>query len=179
MLRGGLFRLGHRRFGHVHFLRRAPGSQPVERGADFLFLGILGWAGAERDQVTAVVVVGEAVLEAVGAVAFVAEHTGDERGVDEGLAGWICALLLVGEDVGFGGEGSGACWALGSGGAGAGPFAGFGTFVGGLGAVVEAEFAGGRRRVSEVVLIGWWWCVSGRRALSLPFTTFAAEGEEV
>ena len=41
-------------------------------------------------------VVGEAVSEAVGAVAFLAEHAGDEGGVDEGFAGCFAALLFVG-----------------------------------------------------------------------------------
>ena len=41
-------------------------------------------------------VVGEAVFEAVRAVAFVAVHAGDEWSVDEGFAAGVCALLLVG-----------------------------------------------------------------------------------
>ena len=51
-------------------------------------------------------------------------------------------MLLVGEDVWFGGERNVAFWALVRRGAVAGPFAGFGAFVGGFGAVVEAELAG-------------------------------------
>ena len=86
-------------------------------------------------------VVGEAVFEAVRAVAFVAVHACDERSVDQGFAAGVRALLLVGEDVGFGGEGNVGFGALVQGGAVAGPFAGFGTFVGGFGAVVEAELA--------------------------------------
>lgn len=88
-------------------------------------------------------VVGEAVLETVRSIAFVAMHACDERGVDQGFAAGVRALLLVGEDVGFGGEGGVGFGALGGGGAVAGPFAGFGAFVGGFGAVVEAELAGG------------------------------------
>lgn len=70
-------------------------------------------------------------------------YTCDERGVDQGFATGVRALLLVGEDVGFGGERGVGFGALVQGGAVAGPFAGFGTFVGGFGAVVEAELAGG------------------------------------
>ena len=70
-------------------------------------------------------------------------HAGDEGSVDQGFAGGVCALLLVGEDVWFGGERNVAFWALVRRGAVAGPFAGFGAFVGGFGAVVEAELAGG------------------------------------
>lgn len=95
--------------------------------------------------------VGEAVFQAVGAVAFVAVHAGDEGGVDEGFAGGVGALLFVGEDVGFGGEGNGASLVVG-GGAVARPFAGLGAFVGGFGAVVEAELAVGGGFVSWVVL---------------------------
>jgi hypothetical protein len=87
------------------------------------------------------VVVGEAVLEAVRSVAFVAVHAGDEGSVDQGLAAGIRALLLVGQDVWFGGQRDIGIWALICSGAIAGPFAGFGAFVGGFGAVVEAELA--------------------------------------
>lgn len=141
--RRGLFRLRHGRFGQVGFLRGAPSSQPVESSADFLFLGVLFGARAERDEVAAVVVVGEAVLEAVGSVAFVAVHAGDEGCVDQGLATGVRALLLVGQDIWFGGERDVAFRALVCGGAVASPFAGFGAFVGCFGAVVEAELAVG------------------------------------
>jgi len=90
------------------------------------------------------VVVGEAVLEAVRSVAFVAMHAGDEGSVDQGLAAGIRALLLVGQDVWFGGQRDVGFGALVCGGAVAGPFAGFGAFVGGFGTVVEAELAVGR-----------------------------------
>ena len=89
-------------------------------------------------------VVGEAVLEAVRSVAFVAMHAGDEGSVDQGLAAGIRALLLVGQDVWFGGQRDVGFGALVCGGAVAGPFAGFGAFVGGFGTVVEAELAVGR-----------------------------------
>lgn len=75
-------------------------------------------------------------------------HAGDKRGVDQGFAAGVCALLLVGEDVGFRGEGGVGFGALGGSGTVAGPFAGFGAFVGGFGAVVEAELA-----VREEVLV--------------------------
>lgn len=142
--RGCRFGFGDGRFGHAGFLRGAPGAQLVEGGAAFVFLRLLLGPGADGDQVFAVVFVGEAVFEAVGAVAFVAVHAGDEGGVDQRFAGRVGALLLVGEDVGFGGEGGGAIRlssTLVGGGAIAGPFAGLGAFVGGFGAVVEAELA--------------------------------------
>lgn len=105
-------------------------------------------AGAEGDKGFAVVLVREAVFQAVGAVAFVAVHAGDEGGVDQRFAGRVGALLLVGEDVGFGGEGIGVvCSSLVGGGAVARPFAGLGAFVGGFGAVVEAELAVGGGQV--------------------------------
>ena len=83
-------------------------------------------------------VVAEAVLEAVGAVAFVAEDAGDEGRVDEGFAADLGALLLVREDVGLLGRGGGLAVCFGSSSC---PFAGFGALVGGLGSVVEAELA--------------------------------------
>ena len=86
-------------------------------------------------------VVGEAVLEAVRSVAFVAVHAGDEGCVDQGLATGVRALLLVGQEVWFGGERNVAFLVLVCGGAVAGPFAGFGAFVGCFGAVVQAELA--------------------------------------
>lgn len=71
-------------------------------------------------------------------------HAGDEGSVDQGLAAGIRALLLVGQDVWFGGQRDAGFEALVCGGAVAGPFAGFGAFVGGFGTVVEAELAVGR-----------------------------------
>lgn len=100
-------------------------------------------------------VVGEAVLEAVRSVAFVAVYAGDEGSIDEGFAGGVCALLLVGEDVWFGGERIVAFWALVRRGAIAGPFAGFGAFVGGFGTVVEAELAGGKVVLVRLWMDGW------------------------
>lgn len=95
---------------------------------------------AEGREVRAVVLVGEAVLEAVVAVARLAVDACDERGVDEGFACGVGALLLVGQDAGFaggcGGVGLLCCCAS------ARPGAGLGALVGGFGAVVEAEFAG-------------------------------------
>ena len=70
-------------------------------------------------------------------------HAGDEGSVDQGLARRVRALLLVGQDVWFGGERNVAFLVLVCGGAVAGPFAGFGAFVGCFGAVVEAELAVG------------------------------------
>lgn len=92
----------------------------------------------------------EAVLETVRSIAFLAMHTSDQRSVNQRLAARIGALLLVGQDVGFGGQWDVAFWSLVRGGAVAGPFACFGALVGCFGAVVEAELA--RRCVSEVAL---------------------------
>ena len=95
------------------------------------------WPRAERDEVAAVVLVGEAVFKAVGAVAFVAVHTGHEGRINQRFTAWVGALLLVGEDVGFRGEGGVACWTSSvCVGALAGPLAGVGTVVGGFGAVI-------------------------------------------
>ena len=72
-------------------------------------------------------------------------HAGDEGSVDQGLARRVRALLLVGQDVWFRRERDVGFGALVCGGAVAGPFAGFGAFVGGFGAVVEAELAARRK----------------------------------
>ena len=85
----------------------------------------------------------EAVFEAVRSIALVAVHARYERSVNQRLAVWIRALLLVGEDVGFRGQGYVALGAAVCGCAFLGPFAGFGAFVGCFGTVVETEFAGG------------------------------------
>jgi hypothetical protein len=53
------------------------------------------------------VLVCEAVFETVGPIAFVAVHARHERGVDEGFALRVGALLLVGEDIGLCGYGVG------------------------------------------------------------------------
>ena len=69
------------------------------------------------------------------------------------------------EDVWFGGERSVALWALICGGAVASPFAGFRAFVGGFGAVIEAELA-----VREGVLVRLWmdgWVVRDVPVLTL------------
>lgn len=84
----------------------------------------------------------EAVFEAVRSVAFVAVHACHEWGVDQCLTAWIRALLLVGEDAGFGGKRDVALRSSVRGCSFLSPFAGFGTFVGGFGAVVQAELAG-------------------------------------
>jgi hypothetical protein len=80
------------------------------------------------------VVLGHAVLEAVGAVTCCALVGGHARGIDERLAGRVVALLLVRVERGFWWEGGVGV----EGGALAGPVAGFGALVGVLGAVVEA-----------------------------------------
>ena len=85
----------------------------------------------------------EAVFEAVRSVALIAVHSRHERSVNQRLAVRVRALLLVGEDVGFGGERGGALGAAVGGCAFLSPFAGFGAFVGCFGTVVETEFAGG------------------------------------
>jgi hypothetical protein len=87
------------------------------------------------------VLVREAVLEAIRSVAFVAVHARHERRIDQRLAIRIRALLLVGEDIGFRGEGGVALRSAVGGCALLRPFAGFGAFVGRFGAVVQAEFA--------------------------------------
>lgn len=85
--------------------------------------------------------ISEAVFEAVGAAAFFAGDAGDERGVDEGFAAGLGALLFVGEDGAsrFGGEGGGG--ELGA--LARCPRAGVGAFVCGFCSVVEAEFTVG------------------------------------
>lgn len=118
-------------------------------------------------------IVSEAVLEAVGAVALVAEHAGDERGVDEGFAASFGALLFVGEDVGFGGGSVGArARGLVGLGSSARPFAGVRTLMGGLCSVVKAELAA----------MGCWWTVRDITVVGnthLPFAALTFEGEEV
>ena len=46
--------------------------------------------------------VGEAVLEAVGSIALVAMYPSDQWSVDERLAGRIGTLLFMVQDIGFG-----------------------------------------------------------------------------
>jgi hypothetical protein len=117
------------------------------------------------------VLVREAMFEAVRAVAFVAVHARDKRSVDQRLAIRIRALLLVGEDVWFCGQRGIALRSAVCGRALLRPFAGFGAFVGGFGAVVEAEFAGGR----VLVGLGLWVEKMGRKR-ALPFAAFTSEG---
>lgn len=102
-------------------------------------------------------VVGEAVFEAIVSPAFVAVYAGHEGCVDQGLAARFGALLFVGEDVGFGGEGCGGWWAAVGFCSPSCPGAGLGAGVGGFGAVIEAVFAGSG--VSGPVVVGgygWW-----------------------
>jgi len=88
------------------------------------------------------VVLGHAVLEAVGAVACCALVGGHARRVDECFAGSVVALLLVGVERGLWGEGRGGGGV--ESGALAGPVARLWALVGVFGAVVEAvgRFAG-------------------------------------
>jgi hypothetical protein len=114
-----------------------------------------GGPGAERDEVLAVVLLAEAVLEAVLPVTVRAVHAGVLERVDQRLASWLRALRRR-ENGRFlrGREGSGGC-------ANAvlppvlGPFASMGALVGGFGAVVEAEgvVAGVAAEGEEVELV--------------------------
>jgi hypothetical protein len=88
------------------------------------------------------VLVREAVFEAIRSIAFVAVHASHERRINQRFAIRIRALLLVGENIGFRGERGGVLRSAVGGCALLRPFAGFGAFVGRLGAVVQAEFAG-------------------------------------
>lgn len=72
-------------------------------------------------------VVSEAVLETVFPPTFLAVHARHERGVDQGLAGWVGALLLVRKDAGFWSKWEFGEWALVGLISSARPLAGFGT----------------------------------------------------
>ena len=146
--------LGPQRF----LLCAAPAADAREAGADFLGLGRYGVgcrACAEWNEVLAVVLLAETVLQAVLAVAVGAVHAGVVKGVDERFAFWLGALRRC-EGCGFlcAGEGRGWC-------ADAvfpsvlGPFAGVGAFVSRLGPVVEAEcvVAGVAAEGEEVELV--------------------------
>lgn len=84
--------------------RCAPRSQLAQRAGYALFVsaGPGSCSGLlSCHDVAAGVVLREPVSKAVIAPAVRAVDPRDERGVDEGLAGRVAALALVGEDVGF------------------------------------------------------------------------------
>ena len=90
-LRGAAGGFGFRAQGFL--LGAAPAADAGEAGADFLGLGgevvggrVGGGTGAERDEVCAVVLFAEAVLQAVVPVAIGAVDAGVLEGVDERLA---------------------------------------------------------------------------------------------
>lgn len=116
----------------------APGTHPREHGLDRL-VGAVALPCAQRGKLGALVFLSKPVLEAVLAIAVRAAHAGVFKGVDECFARDVGALVGV-VDVGLFRRSAvllKICCTVAS----TSPVSGVGTFVGGFGAVVEAEGA--------------------------------------